>query len=63
MLLSSNGRVVAAVSHDVTDYEQTRTLGEQYPEVNHFVNNAGYFGSTSTLDVTKNGAIQEMQVN
>ena len=54
---------MAAVSHDVTDYEQTRTLGEQYPEVNHFVNNAGYFGSTSTLDVTKNGAIQEMQVN
>jgi hypothetical protein len=39
------------------------TLGVQYPEVNHFVNNAGYFGSTSTLDVTKNGAIQEMQVN
>ena len=63
LVLSSNGRFVA-VSLDVTaDDEQTGNLGEQYPDVNLVANNAGYFGSTSTLDIPENGAIQEMQVN
>ena len=61
LVLSSDGKVVA-VSLDVTDEEQTSKLGDLYTDVNLIINNAGYFGGTSTLDETE-PAFREMQVN
>lgn len=61
LVTSSKGRVVA-VSLDVTDNLQTSKLGEQYPDVSLVVNNAGYFGATSSLDDPET-AVREIQVN
>lgn len=58
---SSNGRVVA-VSLDVTNKAQISKLGELYPDVNLVVNNAGYFGATTTLDDAEK-VLMKMEVN
>ena len=61
LVAEHNGNVVA-VSLDVTDSDAITALPSQYPDVTLVVNNAGYFGSGSSLDNLE-GALKEIQVN
>jgi len=60
---SAEGRVVA-VSLDVSNPDQVAKLGQQFPDVNLVVNNAGYSGNGSSLDENAAElAIKELQIN
>jgi NAD(P)-dependent dehydrogenase (short-subunit alcohol dehydrogenase family) len=53
LVAQNNGKVVA-VELDVTDLEAVEKLAELYPDVTLVVNNAGYFGGTTSLgDIDK----------
>jgi NAD(P)-dependent dehydrogenase (short-subunit alcohol dehydrogenase family) len=55
LVAQNNGKVVS-VELDVTDLEAVAKLAELYPDVTLVVNNAGYFGTTSSvgdMDVIK----------
>lgn len=48
LVAQNNGKIVA-VELDVTDLEAIGKLAELYPDVTLVVNNAGYFGATSSI--------------
>lgn len=61
---SSNGKVVA-ISLEMTDKDAIRKLGEQCPDVDLVINNAGkpYSATGDTLDLDPEKAMMEMEVN
>ena len=53
LVTESQGKVIA-VELDVTDLDAIEKLADLYPDVTLVVNNAGYFGNTSSIDDVKN---------